>query len=63
MAETHTNFIYFELGERADTVIADMTARGVIIRGMGDGWVRMTIGNDDENRRFLEALDVALAKQ
>jgi histidinol-phosphate/aromatic aminotransferase/cobyric acid decarboxylase-like protein len=37
-----------------------MTAQGVIIRGMGPGWVRMTIGNDEENRRFLGALDAAL---
>lgn len=60
MAESHTNFIYFELGENADEILAAMTAEGVIIRGMGPGWVRMTIGNDDENRRFLDALDAAL---
>jgi histidinol-phosphate aminotransferase len=60
-AESHTNFIYFELGDDSDRVIADMTAHGVIIRGMGGGWVRVTIGNDHENRRFLDALDTALA--
>lgn len=60
MADSHTNFIYFELGERAEKVVADMTARGVIIRGMGPRWVRVTIGDDDENRRFLGALDAAL---
>jgi histidinol-phosphate/aromatic aminotransferase/cobyric acid decarboxylase-like protein len=37
-----------------------MNTRGVLIRGMGGGWVRVTIGNEDENRRFLEALDAAL---
>jgi histidinol-phosphate aminotransferase len=60
MAESHTNFIYFELGEPADSVIENMNTRGVLIRGMGGGWVRVTIGNEDENRRFLEALDAAL---
>jgi histidinol-phosphate aminotransferase len=60
MAESHTNFVYFELGERAREVVADMTAQGVIIRGMGSGWVRVTIGDDEENRRFLSALDAAL---
>jgi len=60
MAESHTNFVYFELGENAEEIIAAMTAQGVIIRGMGPGWVRMTIGNDEENRRFLGALDAAL---
>jgi histidinol-phosphate aminotransferase len=60
VAESHTNFIYFELGETADGILAEMTAQGVIIRGMGPGWVRVTIGNDEENRRFLDALDAAL---
>ncbi|HSM44736.1 MAG TPA: histidinol-phosphate transaminase, partial [Acidimicrobiia bacterium] len=58
---SHTNFIFFELGERAEEVVEQMTANGVIIRGMGAGWVRATIGNDEENRRFIEALDTALA--
>ncbi|HSM45899.1 MAG TPA: histidinol-phosphate transaminase [Acidimicrobiia bacterium] len=60
MAESHTNFVYFELGERIDDVIERMTAKGVLIRGMGDGWARVTIGNEDENRRFIEALDDAI---
>jgi histidinol-phosphate aminotransferase len=60
--ESHTNFIYFELGEEAERIVADMTSQGVIIRGMNPGWVRVTIGNDDENRRFLEALDAALER-
>lgn len=61
LAESHTNFVFFELGDDADRAIADMTARGVIIRGMGGGWVRVTIGDDEENRRFLETLDEARA--
>ena len=60
VAESHTNFIYFELGDRAYEVVEAMTANGVIIRGMGGGWVRVTIGNDGENRRFVDALDSAL---
>jgi histidinol-phosphate aminotransferase len=61
MAESHTNFIFFELGERAVRVVEEMTANGVIIRAMSGGWVRVTIGDDDENRRFVEVLDAALA--
>ncbi|HEU4320414.1 MAG TPA: histidinol-phosphate transaminase [Acidimicrobiia bacterium] len=57
---SHTNFIYFHLGERADEVVEEMTTRGVLIRGMSPGWVRVTVGNDEENRRFLQALDSAL---
>ncbi|HEY7822872.1 MAG TPA: histidinol-phosphate transaminase, partial [Acidimicrobiia bacterium] len=47
MAESQANFIFVELGEAADGIIEEMTASGVIIRGMGAGWVRVTIGNDD----------------
>jgi len=62
-AESHTNFIFFHLGESAHDVVEVMTASGVLIRGMSGGWVRMTIGNEEENRRFLVALDVALASR
>jgi histidinol-phosphate aminotransferase len=61
MAESHTNFVFFELGGRSESVIEEMTAAGVLIRGMSNGWVRATIGDDEENRRFLTALDTALA--
>jgi histidinol-phosphate aminotransferase len=63
MSESHTNFVYFELGDRVDSVVADMTTHGVLIRPMGGGWARVTIGDDDENRRFLEALDSALVNK
>lgn len=59
MAESHTNFVFFELGNDADAIIETMTTRGVLIRAMGGGWVRVTIGNDDENHRFLEAFDAS----
>ena len=60
---SHTNFIYFHLGERAEELVEEMTTRGVLIRGMSPGWVRVTVGNDEENRRFLEALDSALSRR
>lgn len=60
MAESHTNFIYFAPGGDAENLVADLITRGVIIRPMGKQWARVTIGNDDENRRFLQALDAAL---
>lgn len=60
-AESHTNFVFFELGKAADTIVETMTTKGVLIRGMGEGWVRVTVGDEAENGRFLEALDLALA--
>ncbi len=59
-AESHTNFIFFELGDHTEEVVEHMTSDGVIIRPMGGGWVRVTIGNDEENRRFIYALDAAM---
>lgn len=61
MAESHANFIYFAPGRDVGVLVADMTAHGVIIRPMGGEWARVTIGSEDENRRFLEALDAALS--
>lgn len=61
-ADSQANFIFLELGEAANGIIDDMIASGVIIRGMGEGWVRVTIGDDRENRRFVEALDAALGR-
>ena len=60
MAESHTNFIFFYLGDRDQAVIETMAAQGVLIRPMSGGWVRVTIGSEEENKRFIEALDNAL---
>lgn len=59
VADSHTNFIYFHLGPEAPKTIETMTTQGVLIRGMGPEWVRVTIGTAEENRRFLDALDSA----
>jgi len=60
--ESHTNFVFFELGDDAERVVEEMTAQGVLIRPMGGGWVRTTVGSDEDNRRFLEALDLVLGR-
>lgn len=62
-AESHTNFVYFRLGEDAESIVEEMTTRGVLIRPMSGGWVRATIGDDRENRRFIAALDFALSSR
>jgi len=35
--------------------------RGVIIRPMSRGWLRVTVGNDQENKKFVTILDEILA--
>jgi histidinol-phosphate aminotransferase len=60
-SESQANFVYFELPIDAASAAERFTARGVIIRPMSDGWVRVTIGSEQENRRFVETLDQVLA--
>ena len=64
-AESQANFSWLSLGDREeDDVMAALAKRGVIVRGgksLGaEGFIRVTYGTADENRRFLEALDEAL---
>lgn len=59
-AESHANFVFFRLGDDSRLVADEFTRRGVIIRPMSRGWVRVTVGTDEENRRFVAALDEIL---
>lgn len=59
-AESQANFVFFKLGEDSRAVSEEFTKRGVIIRGMSGGWVRVTIGTEDENQRFVAVLDQLL---
>ncbi len=64
-AESQANFSWVSLGDRdEDEVMAALAKRGVIVRGgksLGaEGFIRVTYGTAEENRRFLAALDAAL---
>jgi histidinol-phosphate aminotransferase len=56
-AESQTNFVYLRPGDDAGTTHQSMLRRGVIIRPMEDGWCRVTVGTEAENRIFFETLD------
>ncbi len=56
-AESHTNFIFFRLSDDSRQTVEEFTRRGVIIRPMSQGWVRVTVGSEVENRRFVQVLD------
>ncbi len=59
--ESHTNFVYFKMPSDDSRVVSrEFTARGVIIRPMSSGWMRVTVGTEMENRRFVEVLDEVL---
>ena len=60
---SQTNFLLVEFGADTATIEAALLAQGVVVRPMGGyglpGCLRITVGNEDENRRLLAALDAA----
>ena len=61
--ESHANFVLFR-GERPDLPEA-LLRRGVIVRGcssfgLDSRYVRVSVGTEEQNRRFLEALEEVL---
>jgi histidinol-phosphate aminotransferase len=61
--EPHGNFVTFKVGNGA-AVNQKLLQQGVIVRPIGGyglpEWLRVTIGKESENTRFLEALEKAL---
>lgn len=59
---SHGNFVTFKAGDGA-TVNQKLLKQGVIVRPIGGyglpEWLRVTIGTEPENARFLEALEKA----
>ena len=59
----HGNFVTFRVGDGAG-VNQKLLKQGVIIRPIGGyglpEWLRVTIGSEPENARFLAALEKAL---
>ena len=59
----HGNFVTFKVGDGAG-VNQKLLQQGVIVRPIGGyglpEWLRVTIGTEPENTRFLEALEKAL---
>jgi histidinol-phosphate aminotransferase len=64
---TQANFICFRVPRPAVDVCEDMLKQGLIARALRsfglDDRIRITIGTRDQNERFLQALDAALAPQ
>lgn len=59
--ESHANFIFFEVPGGDASAASDLfTNEGVIVRPLSAGWIRVTVGSDEENRRFVSALDRVL---
>ncbi len=58
---SHTNFVFFEMpGGDSPGMAESFTRRGVIIRPMASGWMRVSVGLPEENRLFVDAVDAIL---
>ena len=61
-ADSQANFVWFDLGEGVEEpdVVRGLSQRGVLVRAGGalgrPGALRVTVGTQAENERFLEAL-------
>jgi histidinol-phosphate aminotransferase len=65
-AESQANFVWFDLGEEREEaeVMRGLAERGILVRAGGalgrEGALRVTVGTQAENERFLEALAALL---
>jgi histidinol-phosphate aminotransferase len=59
---SQTNFIYLR-PVPGKSLEGDLLRSGVIVRGFGDDWMRVTLGTPDENDRFLLELDRVAGKK
>ena len=50
------NFVYLALGDRADEISLALERQGVVTRPFSGEGIRVTIGTETENNRFLTAL-------
>ena len=64
VAESHANFVWFDVGENEPEVVKELGQRGVLVRAGGalgrPGALRVTVGTQAENERFIEALGTLL---
>lgn len=60
-AQSHTNFVFFKMpGSDSRAASDEFANRGVIIRPLSGGWMRVTVGAPAENERFVAVLDQVL---
>jgi histidinol-phosphate aminotransferase len=55
--DSQANFVWFRLGEDSAGSANEFARRGVIVRPMSRGWLRVTVGHQNENEQFVAALD------
>jgi histidinol-phosphate aminotransferase len=62
VANSQTNFVYADFGDRGDEINTGLLERGVIVRPVVPaGWLRINTGTTDDMERFFTALDEVVA--
>ena len=65
--KTEANFFLIDVGQPADVVFENMLRQGVIVRSMCaygfPTYIRINVGLESENRRFLRALETVLSQK
>jgi histidinol-phosphate aminotransferase len=56
MPDAQANFVYLPLGERTNAIYLDLEKRGVVTRPFSNEGIRVTIGSEAQNTRFLATL-------
>ncbi len=56
-SHSETNFVFLKIGDDSNAAAEQFVRRGIIIRPMSRGWIRVTIGAAAENAAFVDALD------
>jgi len=60
VAESHANFVWFDVGENEPEIVKELSQRGVLVRAgaaLGrPGALRVTVGTQAENERLVETL-------
>jgi len=59
-APTQANFVYFEPDQPPRDLANALMTNGIIVRTLGRG-MRVSVGTEAENMRFIDALDVVMA--
>jgi len=64
--KTEANFIFINLNDDADLIFMELMRRGVIVRPLTSfgmpGSIRVSIGNQEQNKKFIRVLTEALRK-
>ncbi len=64
--DSHTNFLFVDLGRDSEEIFQSLLARGIVIRPgkvwKTPTWCRITIGQPEENRELVRALREILAR-